>query len=651
MDREFFYPSEQPTDTMFLTAERAKVIALGYLAQAILGTGTIVDGFSCIPTVPASLSVQVGPGSIYSQTAVDNVAYGTLGTDTVDQIIKQGIILGYTSLTLTPPGTSGQAINYLIQAQLVEIDTNAVALSYFNSASPLVPFSGPAGSGVSQPTVRQSTVVLSALAGTAATAGSQTTPTPTAGYVGLYVVTVANGATQLTLTQISQYSAAPFIPAKLPLLPSWVQGGTYAWGVDIGTANAINVTLSPVPASITAGFEVWFKKLVTSTSGVTITINGASATTVTTVDGSALSSTVVMNAGVLIGLKFDGTVWRWMDAPVSTAVGSLTASSGEGVNVNGSAVVALNYPSLTVEPAVAPIDLWSFYSQADGHHRVQSWAQLVANLTAALPFPTLNAPLNYYVNPSTGLDTNNGLTAGTAFQTIQRALTATAGYNMNGYNVTINLATGTYAPFTSVPLNGSGSVIISGNLTTPANCFISATTGEAIWISHSGYLLQGIKVASAANGASPHYGSGLRSSSCNVSIYNIEFGACSWYHIHGEGGATVNILGSTSGSAYSSAFINISGSAAAHVSPNANSIVVIGSPILNVNAVVSFAGGFAAVSGGGLITGYYSAINNGSNASGYRYNISLNGVINSSGQASIWPGSVAGITTTGGQIL
>ncbi len=411
MDRTLAYPSQQPTDTLWLNAERNKMIALGYLAQGVLGLSTVVDGLGCTPTTPASLAVNIGPGAIYSQEPLDSVAYGSLGVDTVDQIVKQGVIMPITALTLTPPTTSGQAINYLIEAELSEVDNNTAVLSYFNSASPTIPFTGPGGSGSSQPQTRQCTVNLVAKAGPAATAGSQITPSPDAGYVGLWVVTVANGATQITSAQISQYSAAPFISVKLPQVPGWVQGGTWAWATDTGSANAIAVTLNPVPATINAGFEVWFKKAVVSSGTVAISVNGASNVAVVNIDGSALSSTVTMNAGVLIGLKFDGTSWRWLNPQTSTAVGSLTAQNGEGITVNGTtAAVSLDYPGLTTLSTVASADLWAFYSQSATHHRVMSWAQLLAAIVAGVPVATTTS--NGIAREATTAEAQAGATSG-----------------------------------------------------------------------------------------------------------------------------------------------------------------------------------------------------------------------------------------------
>src|SRR5690348_1787359 len=126
MDRILVYPGSIPLDTDMLNTNRNSMIALGYLAQAILGTNIIVDGLACSPTAPASLTVDVGPGSITQFTAVDTLPYGSLAADTVDPLVKMGINLSPTSFTATAPATSGQAINYLIQAALQESDTDPV---------------------------------------------------------------------------------------------------------------------------------------------------------------------------------------------------------------------------------------------------------------------------------------------------------------------------------------------------------------------------------------------------------------------------------------------------------------------------------------------------------------------------------------------
>jgi hypothetical protein len=136
MDRSLVYPGSIPLDTDLLNTNRNAMTALGYLAQMVLGTNTFVDGLGCTPTVPASLTVSVGPGSITTLSVVDTLAYGSLPADSVDPLVKMGINLTSTSFTLAPPTTSGQSINYLIQAALQESDADPVVLPYYNAANP-----------------------------------------------------------------------------------------------------------------------------------------------------------------------------------------------------------------------------------------------------------------------------------------------------------------------------------------------------------------------------------------------------------------------------------------------------------------------------------------------------------------------------------
>ncbi len=58
MDRILVYPGSIPLDTDMLNTNRNTMVALGYLAQAILGGNTVVDGLVCSPTAPASMTVR-----------------------------------------------------------------------------------------------------------------------------------------------------------------------------------------------------------------------------------------------------------------------------------------------------------------------------------------------------------------------------------------------------------------------------------------------------------------------------------------------------------------------------------------------------------------------------------------------------------------
>jgi hypothetical protein len=154
--------------------------------------------------------VAVGPGSITQLSVIDTLAYGSLPADTIDSLVKHGINLAATSFTLAPPATSNQSINYLIQAALLENDTNPVVLPYYNAANPAQPYSGPNNSGVAQNTFRVQRVQLQVKAGAAAISGSQATPPIDNGWVGLYIVTVSYGQTAIGAPSIAQPAAARF---------------------------------------------------------------------------------------------------------------------------------------------------------------------------------------------------------------------------------------------------------------------------------------------------------------------------------------------------------------------------------------------------------------------------------------------------------
>lgn len=213
MDRQINYPGQVPLEVDLLKTNQFAMTALAKLAAAVLGIATCVNGFATTQTTVPSLAVTVAPGEIYTMQNLEATAYSSLPADTAHQVLKQGMALNSQNLAITPPGTAGFSINYLIQATYQDTDTGSVVLPYYNASNPSVAYSGPANSGTAQPTTRAGAVVVSAKAGTAATTGTQTTPAPDAGYVGLFVVTVANGASTVVNANISAYALAPFIPS------------------------------------------------------------------------------------------------------------------------------------------------------------------------------------------------------------------------------------------------------------------------------------------------------------------------------------------------------------------------------------------------------------------------------------------------------
>ena len=218
MDRNIVYPGSIPLDTDLLSINRNVMVGLGFLAQAVLGANTVVDGLICQPTNPPSLGILVGPGTITQIGPIDSQAYGSLSSDSTDLILKMGINLGITPFTLIPPQSVGQSINYLVEASFQEVDGNPVVLPYYNAGNPAQSYSGPGNSGASQNTLRKQRVQLQLVAGAPGNSGSQSTPAADAGWTALYQIAVAYGQTQITGSNITPVPTAPFLSHKLPSL-------------------------------------------------------------------------------------------------------------------------------------------------------------------------------------------------------------------------------------------------------------------------------------------------------------------------------------------------------------------------------------------------------------------------------------------------
>jgi hypothetical protein len=232
MDRIMVYPGGIPLDTDLLATNRNAMIAIGYLAQMILGNGPVVDGLTCSPTVPSSMSVSVSSGSIAQLSVVDQTPYGSLPANTTDPLIKLGINLETTIFSLQAPTVPGQAIDYLIEAILSEVDASPVVLPYYNAANPAQPYTGPTNSGLPQATRRVQQVQLQLKAGTPAAIGSQLIPATDPGWVPLHVISVSYGQTAIDQSSIAPAFNSPALLWKLPLLRPGFGSGTQSFSAS-----------------------------------------------------------------------------------------------------------------------------------------------------------------------------------------------------------------------------------------------------------------------------------------------------------------------------------------------------------------------------------------------------------------------------------
>lgn len=331
MNRLIVYPGAIPLDTDPLNAQKYAYYGQGWLAQSAIGTSVAVVGLTIAPTSPASLQVTVAPGAIFTRATVDASAYGSLGTDS-NQIVKQGIAPATQTLTLTAPATTGYSINYLVQVALSEVDDTPVTLPYYNASNPSVAWNGPNNTGDAQNTRRYDECVVSLKAGTAAATGSQTTPSPDAGYTGIYVVTVANGQTQITSGDISQLSTAPYfltLPEISQILNSGVTHGTTIYD----TAGSYTYT---VPNGV---FRIYAEVYGAGGGGGVYTPGVSGSEGEGGGGGGSAEGWISVTPGdtisVVVGAAGVGNTSGTATNGGTSSFGSLSATGGAGGNVNG----------------------------------------------------------------------------------------------------------------------------------------------------------------------------------------------------------------------------------------------------------------------------------------------------------------------------
>jgi len=309
MDRQIVYPGAIPLETDLLNTNKYAMMGLAKLAAALMGSNTYLHGFACTPSSPASMVVNVAKGQIYSLQNVDGTAYSSLAADTTNTILKQGVILGSTAFTLTAPTTAGQSINYLIQIAYSDTDSGATVLPYYNAANPSVAYSGPNNAGTAQNTVRSGVCTVALKAGVAATTGTQTTPAADTGYTAAWVISVAQGATTITASNIAVAPNAPFLPAAG--IFAAVQQGTMTYAADTGAANAYMASFVPALPTLADGMRVTFKAKTANSGASTLAVNGGSAYPVYSHANQALQGGEIIANG-LIEVEWNSTLTAWV---------------------------------------------------------------------------------------------------------------------------------------------------------------------------------------------------------------------------------------------------------------------------------------------------------------------------------------------------
>ncbi|UQV43458.1 hypothetical protein KIV45_15940 [Janthinobacterium lividum] len=409
MKRQIIYPGQIPLETDLLGTNKNTMIALAKLTAAIIGTATMVNGLTCAPNAPAALSVVVSPGEIYSLQNIDGTAYSSIAADTTHSIMKQGISMDAVTLTCPAPSTAGQSINYLIQAAFSEVDSGAVVLPYYNASNPSTAYSGPAGAGTTNNTVRDGVVALSAKAGIAAATGSQLTPAADAGYVGLWVVTVANGQTTITAGNIVQAVGAPFsgTAAMLNVLNAFTVSPTVPTPAqfDASTKVATMAAVQRAQGNL-RGVRIIFAgtTLTVDDVGMLLEVGGSSALTLGLpspvgipgstinlqlgtsakvtlstpaglifINGTYAAAFPIQGAGTSLALVSDGSNWTQYGNTGSSSLAPNGYQTSAGGVLEQWGVVTLGAPGTstvwtfpTPFPSVAPYGVWACNSSSGG---------------------------------------------------------------------------------------------------------------------------------------------------------------------------------------------------------------------------------------------------------------------------------------------
>ncbi len=205
----------------------------------------------------------------------------------------------------------------------------------------------------------------------------------------------------------------------------------------------------------------------------------------------------------------------------------------------------------------------------------------------------LNGPLTIYVNNFTGNNTNDGLSPSTPVRDLQVGIEiALANYDAGaGEIITVQLGT-TGTPYTAgviagaIPGSaGTSSLVIQGDVVTPSNVVISATSGNAI-TAEGATLVTLTGLTLEATGAAPA-GNGIVASFNSVVTIGpkVVFGACDTAHISAGTGATV-VNGPPNG-------YTISGNAPVHWNADAQGQINIQDVTITLTGTPAFSSAFA----------------------------------------------------------
>ena len=342
-------------------------------------------------------------------------------------------------------------------------------------------------------------------------------------------------------------------------------------------------------------------------------------------------------------------------APISAGATSLTVQSGDGAkfpapNANQLFAVVLN-DALTgnvyevIYASARSGDTFTGLLRGQEGTAATSWiagdlcGQFITagQMGAALQRIQLQGNLNIYVNGSTGSDSNNGLTSGTAFATFQFAWNfLQQNYDLNGFTATIHQA-GTNTD----GLNANGNCI--GQTTVSSVAIVvggtwSVTNGSCVAANNTAFNIQGAG-SMAASGTGLGQGFAIAAfAGAEINYQGVAFGACGVAHLFAANGSQIGSIGNYS----------ITDDAPSHLNCSYGASIQLAFHTVTLTGTPAFSGAFAVASNCASINS--SGVTFTGSATGSRYNVTKNASIDTTGSgATYFPGNSAGTTATGGQ--
>ncbi len=322
------------------------------IAQTVLGaTTTVASGFAASQTATPSLVINLAAGAILEEAAIDATAYGPLQANT-NQILQYGSAAAQTVTLSTSGLTAGQSQWALIQVTFAQVDSiatndpNGGVLLYYNSSNPSQPFQGPGNSGAQQNTLRSGVASVTVVYGVAATTGSEVPPSASAGAVGLYLIDLTFGQTQITNSEIlvAGPSVGTNVPSNYPYAPF--------------LAGLLNSHHSGTPGQAPK------INLATETQGVLpasalVNTLGGGATGYTNITSTFAVGTVYTNSTgrpLVVGGYLTYSVPAGQSANMNMDVGGLTINAFQAFNT-GSATTSFYVPFYVVVPISATYEV------------------------------------------------------------------------------------------------------------------------------------------------------------------------------------------------------------------------------------------------------------------------------------------------------